>query len=107
MPSGQKSANHKYAVPNFNNQLNILFLHDGIMKLYNDVLIFHVPFSAFTINNFKLADSKLEKELGWSPQESFETGLKKTIQWYLDHAPWVKRIQNGEYLDWVREHYGE
>jgi dTDP-glucose 4,6-dehydratase len=50
---------------------------------------------------------KLEKELGWSPQESFETGLKKTIQWYLDHAPWVQRIQSGEYLDWVREHYGE
>ena len=51
--------------------------------------------------------SKLEKELGWSPQESFETGLRKTIQWYLDHSQWVQRVKTVEYLHWVRQHYGE
>jgi dTDP-glucose 4,6-dehydratase len=51
--------------------------------------------------------SKLEKELGWAPVESFETGLRKTIQWYLDNSHWVQRVQNGEYLNWVRQHYGE
>ena len=51
--------------------------------------------------------SKLEKELGWSPRESFETGLRKTIQWYLDHSHWVQRVKSGEYLHWVRQHYGE
>jgi len=50
--------------------------------------------------------SKLEKELGWAPIESFETGLRKTIQWYLDNSHWVQRVQNGEYLRWVRQHYG-
>ena len=50
--------------------------------------------------------SKLEKELGWTPLESFETGLRKTIQWYLDNSHWVQRVRNGEYLNWVRQHYG-
>ena len=49
--------------------------------------------------------SKLEKELGWSPVESFETGLRKTIQWYLDNPRWVQSVKSGEYLKWVEEHY--
>jgi len=51
--------------------------------------------------------SKLEKELGWAPRESFESGLKKTIQWYLDNTVWIERVKSGEYLRWVKEHYGE
>ncbi len=51
--------------------------------------------------------SKLEKELGWAPLESFETGLRKTIQWYLDNSHWVQRVKNGEYLNWVKQHYGQ
>jgi dTDP-glucose 4,6-dehydratase len=50
--------------------------------------------------------SKLEKELGWFPAESLETGLRKTIQWYLDNPHWVQRVKSGEYLNWMREHYG-
>ena len=48
---------------------------------------------------------KLESELGWSPLESFETGLKKTIQWYLDHPQWTHRVKSGEYRQWVETHY--
>ncbi len=51
--------------------------------------------------------SKLEKELGWFPVESLETGLRKTIQWYLDNSYWVQRVKSGEYLNWMREHYGD
>ena len=50
--------------------------------------------------------SKLEKELGWTPVESFETGLRKTVQWYLNNSHWVQRVKNGEYLDWVQQHGG-
>ena len=50
--------------------------------------------------------SKLEKELGWAPQESFETGLRKTIRWYLDNSHWVRRVKSGEYLNWVSRQYG-
>ncbi len=49
--------------------------------------------------------SKLENELGWAPRESFETGLKKTIQWYLDNPQWVQRVKSGEYRAWIKLHY--
>ena len=50
--------------------------------------------------------SKLKEALGWMPQESFESGLRKTIQWYLDHQDWVERVKSGEYKSWITQHYG-
>ncbi|MGE5843729.1 MAG: hypothetical protein ACM32K_02425 [Syntrophaceae bacterium] len=50
--------------------------------------------------------SKLQSELGWAPRESFHTGLRKTIVWYLENAGWVTRVRSGEYLRWIDEHYG-
>ncbi|MBW1815315.1 MAG: dTDP-glucose 4,6-dehydratase, partial [Deltaproteobacteria bacterium] len=50
--------------------------------------------------------TKLENELGWTPAESFETGLKKTIDWYLNHNDWVQRVKSGEYRNWIKTHYG-
>ncbi len=49
---------------------------------------------------------KIERELGWRPAESFETGIRKTVQWYLDHQGWVTRVQSGAYRDWLAQHYG-
>ncbi len=49
--------------------------------------------------------TKLEKELGWAPKESFETGIEKTIQWYLNNKEWVRRVQSGEYRNWIKTHY--
>ncbi|MEE4266386.1 MAG: dTDP-glucose 4,6-dehydratase [Desulfobacteraceae bacterium] len=49
--------------------------------------------------------SRLEKELGWVPRESFKSGLKKTIQWYLDNSQWVERVKSGEYREWIEKHY--
>ena len=50
--------------------------------------------------------SKIEKELGWKPEESFETGLAKTIQWYLDHREWIESVRSGDYQTWIAAHYG-
>jgi dTDP-glucose 4,6-dehydratase len=50
--------------------------------------------------------TKLKNELGWTPSESLETGLSKTIKWYLENEEWVKHIKTGEYLSWIRQHYG-
>ncbi|MBF0100345.1 MAG: dTDP-glucose 4,6-dehydratase [Desulfobacterales bacterium] len=50
--------------------------------------------------------SRIEAELGWKPQESFESGIEKTIHWYLDHMEWVNRVRSGEYMAWIRQHYG-
>lgn len=51
--------------------------------------------------------SKIGDELGWQPAESFETGLQKTVQWYLDNRDWVERVKSGEYLEWIERHYGQ
>ena len=49
---------------------------------------------------------KIARELGWKPAETFETGLRRTVQWYLDHPDWVAQVQSGAYRDWVNLHYG-
>jgi dTDP-glucose 4,6-dehydratase len=51
--------------------------------------------------------SKIERELGWKPQETFEGGLRKTIRWYLENQQWVANVTSGAYRDWVALHYGE
>ncbi len=51
--------------------------------------------------------NKIKNELGWLPKENFETGLKKTIQWYLDHQDWVQKVVDGSYQNWVNQNYGD
>ena len=48
---------------------------------------------------------KLERELGWRPAETFETGIRKTVQWYLDNPDWVANVQSGAYREWVSQQY--
>jgi dTDP-glucose 4,6-dehydratase len=48
---------------------------------------------------------KLEAELGWKPAETFETGIRKTVQWYLANPQWVSNVQSGAYRDWVNKQY--
>ena len=49
--------------------------------------------------------SKIERELGWQPVETFETGIEKTVQWYLEHQDWVAHVQSGAYRDWMQTNY--
>ena len=49
---------------------------------------------------------KIERELGWKPAETFDTGIRKTVRWYLDHQPWVQNVLSGSYRDWVNTQYG-
>lgn len=48
---------------------------------------------------------KIERELGWRPSETFETGIRKTVQWYLDNPQWVEHVQNGSYRRWIATQY--
>ena len=50
--------------------------------------------------------TKLTQDLGWFPEESLESGVRKTIQWYLDNREWVDRVRSGEYQSWIKEQYG-
>ena len=51
--------------------------------------------------------TKIERELGWKPAETFETGIKKTVAWYLTHQDWVSNVTSGEYKNWVSTNYKE
>lgn len=50
---------------------------------------------------------KIERELRWRPQETFESGIRKTVQWYLDHGDWVRGVTSGAYRQWMSRQYGE
>jgi dTDP-glucose 4,6-dehydratase len=49
--------------------------------------------------------TKIAGELGWRPEETFETGIRKTVQWYLDNQDWVTNVQSGEYKNWLNKNY--
>ena len=49
---------------------------------------------------------KIQQTLGWQPEESFASGLRKTVQWYLDNPDWVAHVTSGQYRQWVDQHYG-
>ncbi|WP_439836964.1 dTDP-glucose 4,6-dehydratase [Aeromonas enteropelogenes] len=49
--------------------------------------------------------SKMSAELAWQPQETFESGIRKTVQWYLDNQQWVNNVKSGAYQSWIEQHY--
>ncbi|MFZ0451902.1 MAG: dTDP-glucose 4,6-dehydratase [Desulfatiglandaceae bacterium] len=55
---------------------------------------------------YAIDSSKIERELGWRPVESFESGLRKTIEWYFENREWVESVQRGEYREWISRQYG-
>jgi dTDP-glucose 4,6-dehydratase len=55
---------------------------------------------------YAIDTSKINREFGWKPKETFETGLEKTIKWYLENQPWVNSVKTGKYRDWILHHYG-
>ena len=56
---------------------------------------------------YAIDSSKLTRELGWKPEETFESGIRKTVAWYLENSDWVNSVKSGEYRKWISEHYGE
>ncbi|MBW4201624.1 dTDP-glucose 4,6-dehydratase [Enterobacter cloacae subsp. cloacae] len=50
---------------------------------------------------------KITAELGWKPQETFESGIRKTVEWYLNNQEWVSNVQSGAYKSWIEQNYGE
>jgi dTDP-glucose 4,6-dehydratase len=51
--------------------------------------------------------SKIRTEIGWVPEETFESGIRKTVQWYLDHSQWVDNVTSGAYQNWIATNYGK
>ena len=74
----------------------------------------HTPYSSLItfvsdrpghVRRYAIDDSGLKRELGWDPAETFVTGLKKTVRWYVDNTEWVDRVRSGEYQEWIRQNY--
>ena len=51
--------------------------------------------------------TRLRRELGWQPRTSFEQGMERTVQWYLDHMDWVRSVTSGAYRDWMKQNYAD
>jgi dTDP-glucose 4,6-dehydratase len=68
-------------------------------------LITHVKDRPGHDRRYAIDARKIERELGWRPAETFETGIRKTVQWYLDHADWVAQVQSGAYREWLSTNY--
>ena len=70
-------------------------------------LITHVADRPGHDRRYAIDARKLERELGWKPAETFDTGIRKTVRWYLAHADWVAHVQSGAYRDWVAANYDD
>jgi dTDP-glucose 4,6-dehydratase len=68
-------------------------------------LITHVADRPGHDRRYAIDARKIERELGWRPAETFASGIRKTVQWYLDHAGWVAEVQSGAYREWVEKNY--
>ncbi|MBX3611652.1 MAG: dTDP-glucose 4,6-dehydratase [Hydrogenophaga sp.] len=104
-----------YNVGGWNEQPNLAIVHT-ICRLLDELrpsaegsyarLVTHVKDRPGHDRRYAIDARKIERELGWRPAETFETGIRKTVQWYLDHADWVAEVQSGSYRDWVQTQYG-
>ena len=76
--------------------------HDG--KKYSEQITFVTDRPGHD-HRYAIDARKIERELGWVPEETFETGIRKTVQWYLDNQEWVTSVQSGSYQEWVEKNY--
>jgi dTDP-glucose 4,6-dehydratase len=68
-------------------------------------LITYVPDRPGHDARYAVDAGKLQRECGWEPKESFESGLEKTVRWYLQNQEWVSGVTSGDYRNWIARHY--
>jgi len=105
-----------YNIGGWNEQANIDIVHT-VCALLDELnpdpagpyrrLITHVTDRPGHDRRYAIDARKIERELGWRPAETFATGIRKTVQWYLAHANWVAEVQSGSYRDWVAQNYAQ
>ncbi len=103
-----------YNIGGWNEQTNQAIVHQ-VCALLDELrpnaqgpyarLITHVTDRPGHDRRYAIDARKIERELGWRPAETFASGIRKTVQWYLDHADWVASVHSGGYRDWVAQNY--
>jgi dTDP-glucose 4,6-dehydratase len=73
-------------------------------KSYNQLIKF-VDDRAGHDRRYAVNSSKISSHFGWAPLESFDSGIKKTINWYLENSKWISNVVSGEYKDWIQKNY--
>ncbi|MFP3982194.1 MAG: dTDP-glucose 4,6-dehydratase [Desulfurivibrionaceae bacterium] len=71
----------------------------------HESLISHVQDRPGHDRRYAIDSGKISRELGWQPEESFESGIRKTVVWYLENRDWVEKVSSGEYQDWLTKNY--
>jgi dTDP-glucose 4,6-dehydratase len=104
-----------YNIGGWNEKPNLEIIHT-ICRLLDELrpdpagpharLITHVKDRPGHDRRYAIDARKIERELGWRPAETFDSGIRKTVQWVLDHGGWIARVQSGAYREWVSAHYG-
>lgn len=96
-----------YNVGGHNERQNIQVVKTILRQLDKpETLITHVKDRAGHDLRYAIDPSKITNELGWTPETDFDSGMKKTIQWYLDNSEWIEEIKSGEYAEYSRRIYG-
>ena len=72
----------------------------------HSTLVTHVADRPGHDRRYAMDTRKIERELGWRPRERFETGLRKTVEWYLANLAWVEGVASGAYRSWIDLNYG-
>ena len=103
-----------YNIGGWNEQANIDIVH-RICALLDELqpdaagsyarLVTHVADRPGHDRRYAIDARKIERELGWRPAETFDTGIRKTVAWYLAHGDWVREVQSGAYRDWLATNY--
>ncbi len=103
-----------YNIGGWNEQANIDIVHT-VCALLDEMrpdpagaytrLITHVADRPGHDRRYAIDARKIERELGWRPAETFATGIRKTVRWYLDHTQWTADVQSGGYREWVSKNY--
>ena len=75
------------------------------LRPQSSVLITYVQDRPGHDRRYAIDARKIEHELGWKPAETFETGIRKTVRWYLDNQDWVRNVQSGSYRQWLEKNY--
>lgn len=79
--------------------------HPQGVKQYTDLITYVKDRPGHDVR-YAIDASKIASELGWKPQETFETGLRKTVEWYLTNTEWVEHVKSGTYRQWIAKQYG-
>lgn len=91
------------------NEISNLDVVKRILKTLNkpETLITYVKDRPGHDRRYAIDSSKIERELNWKPLYNFDSGLKETIEWNINQKEWLESVENGEYLDWMKRHYGK